>query len=210
MPRKTTLWIIATAVILICAAALTSHLFMNETESGRRFASYKTENQMIAKAMDALAEQKPHSQIVAAVSHEGAVIFLTADFYPNISDAPMFRAFVAETSGEGYRLTDAGYCEPAGSSGFSAAIYKSENRTVVFGDLGQQIWNPATDEVTKVEFTHLRARYEGGEQTVKVTNRQPYLLIIDGAVEITDIEYYQFEKLLTTYATAFRNDGQIQ
>lgn len=189
--KKPAFWVITVSVVAVVALAIV--LLSSPPQ--------KNEQEEIANATQVLlAQDSSYTVVEQSYVYGDAVLLLAAATNPEAPEFIMgYGLFVLEKIDGAYTLVASEESEPDLSLGFSAALLKWNGLTVVFGDLGERYWDFRTDEVTPAEYTEVRAIYDGGVQSVPVTNNTPYLLVIEGNVQISDVEYYAKNTLVTSY-----------
>lgn len=65
-----------------------------------------------------------------------------------------------------------------------------DGMTIVFGDIADGIYDFSSDKIVPAEFSEARVIYDDGKDaTTVISNNTPYMLILDGEIEVKDIEY---------------------
>ncbi|MEG1808737.1 MAG: hypothetical protein RR244_02685, partial [Oscillospiraceae bacterium] len=197
--KKTEFWIVAAAIVAVVALAVV--LVSNP-------APKRAQKEIASATQVFLAQDSSYTVVEQSYVYGDAVLLLAAAPNPMLPEENMgYGVFVMEKADGAYSLAASAECDPSMSLGFSASLLKWNGLTVVFGDLGKRYWNFRTDEVIPAEYTSVRVLYEGGEQSVSVTSNAPYLVVIEGDVQVSDIEYYAGDTLVTGYASNYNGSN---
>lgn len=129
-------------------------------------------------------------EIVDVQTHESGKYILLTTFTPpgETEHYTMVRAYVVRKDKNSYAVDAIKDAYEAGSVGFSAELLGVEDVAVIFGDIGNSLYDFKTDTVQEVSFTEVVVKTSDGEEkTISVTNDKPYIGIIGVDTEITDI-----------------------
>lgn len=163
--------------------------------------SYEDANK-VRQALKTLEAQLPQEDVWGAQVAGDTVVLLSST---RIFGMPRYSggfltATILDPSDTGYAVTATCCHEAVKAVGFSAAAVRGSGLTVVFGLTRDRLWNFRTDEVTEPRYTRARVLYGGGEVSIDVSSNSRYFTVIDGLVDITDIEYYEEDTLLARYS----------
>ena len=115
-------------------------------------------------------------------------VLLTTFTPPGVEEGyTMVRAYIVGADGDGYTVDALEDAYGPGSIGFSAEVLATEDATVLFGDIGSAVYDPATDTHRNVTFTEVTAKLTDGEEvSAPIQNDAPYLLLLDAGAEVSD------------------------
>lgn len=193
--KKPAFWAVCVtiAAVVILVALLAANPLKNSDE------------EEIASATQALLERNSsYTKIEQAQVYDSAVLLLASAPSPEMPEVNIgYGVFVMEKIDGDYTISATDESEPAMSLGFASSILKWRDLTIVFGDLGDRYWNFRTDEVTQADYTKVRVLYEGAEQSVTANSNSAYVVVIEDNVQVTDIEFYDGDALVTSYAANY-------
>ena len=132
------------------------------------------------------AEEPNYDLVRIAPVKDGAYVLLTTFTPPGVEEGyTMVRAYIVTADGDA--LEDA---YGPGSIGFSAEVLATEEVTVLFGDIGSSVYDPAADTRRDVTFTEVTAKLADGEAvSAPIQNGAPYLLLLDAGAEVSDAAF---------------------
>lgn len=130
---------------------------------------------------------------VTCVEQTGANSYamLTTYIPPGVKDDyTMVRVYIVEEEKDGYSIKSISDANPARSAGFSAKMIKTEDTTILFGDIGGSVLDLTSEESKEVTFTEIIvALSDGAELVTTIQNNTPYMIFIPQGLEVMDILY---------------------
>ena len=137
------------------------------------------------------AEEPNYDLVRIAPVKDGAYVLLTTFTPPGVEEGyTMVRAYIVTADGDGYTVDALEDAYGPGSIGFSAEVLATEEVTVLFGDIGSAVYDPATDTRRDVAFTEVTAKLADGEEvSAPIQNDAPYLLLLDAGTEVSDAAF---------------------
>jgi hypothetical protein len=135
--------------------------------------------------------QTSRYDVITGETRNNHNVILVGDKNPEVEGLyTSFRVFVMQKDGDVYLVKAAKTVETAMSAGFSASVLVTDGMTIVFGDIADGIYDFSSDKIMPAEFSEARVIYDDGKDaTTVISNNTPYMLILDGEVEVKDIEY---------------------
>ncbi|MBU5626318.1 M56 family metallopeptidase [Oscillibacter sp. MSJ-2] len=196
--RTPSFWIVfpaaAAAVAVIIAVLITNPIRM-------------AEQRQIADAAKALVNQGEEDAVVAADVCGDSVVLLTESRNPEDTRyVTMYTAYILDKSYMEYGIAARYDCEPARAPGFHGAVLHGNGVTAAFGSVNERYWDYRTDEVRQVRYTRVTAVYDGGEQSVDLPDyagSAPFLIVIDGTVDLRDLRFYEGEEQVASYVDIY-------
>jgi hypothetical protein len=145
----------------------------------------------LVQAEEWLTSQASRYEIFAGEMHDDLYIILAGDKHPEVSGLyTSFRVFSMQKHGDEYSVKAVKSAEAALSAGFTASVLVTDGMTIVFGDIADGVYDYSLDKIVPTEFSEAKVIYDNGkEKTVSISNNKPYMIIMDGKVDIKDIEY---------------------
>lgn len=127
------------------------------------------------------------------------IFFLAGEIIPGISDEyGMIYFFVVEPLDDAFKFTAATNCEVSASQGYTAGVYSTGVETVVFGILSKTKYDVDAEQMMETSFTEVCVFTESSQtKCISVVGKYAYILIFDGNIAISDIEYYENNHVLT-------------
>ena len=137
------------------------------------------------------AEEPDYDLVRVDPVKDGAYVLLTTFTPPGVEEGyTMVRAYIVAADGDGYTVEALEDAYGPGSIGFSAEVLATEEATVLFGDIGSAVYDPATDTRRDVTFTAVTAKLADGEAvSAPIRNDAPYLLLLDAGTEVSDAAF---------------------
>lgn len=134
------------------------------------------------------AEELNYNIVSINTIKDGVYALLTTFTPPGVEKGyTMVRVYIVGTDGKGYTVETLEDAYGPGSIGFSAEVLSTEDATVLFGDIGSSVYDPATDTRRDVTFTEITAKLADGEEvSASIQNDMPYLLLLDAGAEVSD------------------------
>lgn len=148
-------------------------------------------NAELADAKKWFTSQTSRYDVITGETRNNHNVILVGDKNPEVEGLyTSFRVFVMQKDGDVYLVKAAKTVETAMSAGFSASVLVTDGMTIVFGDIADGIYDFSSDKIMPAEFSEARVIYDDGKDaTTVISNNTPYMLILDGEVEVKDIEY---------------------
>lgn len=132
----------------------------------------------------------PDYEIVDIQTCENGKYVLLTTFTPpgETEHYTMVRTYIVNEGGNNYTVDAMKDTYVAGSAGFSAELLGIEDAVVVFGDIGNSLYDFRIDTVREVRISEVIVKLENGEEkSIFVENNRPYIGIVDKDAEIADI-----------------------
>lgn len=121
---------------------------------------------------------------------EGKYILLTVFVPAGVEDYTMVRVYVINEVEGNYRIEALKDAYRAGGAGFTAELLTLEDMAILFGDIGDTIYNFDIDAIENIDFYEVTVEMsDGGEVLIPVEKNSPYICIMDVDVEVVDVVY---------------------
>lgn len=137
------------------------------------------------------ATEEPNYDIVDINTVKDGVYTLLTTFTPPgvVEDSyTMVRAYVVSIGGDDYIIETLKDAYGSGSIGFSAELLKTDEVTVLFGDLGSAVYDFTTDEIKNISFSEVIVKLSDGEEiSTLAKNNTPYIIVMDAEIGISDV-----------------------
>ena len=163
------------------------------TSAGDEEASENNGDSQMQQALEWFASQYSRDfEVLLSDEHYGSYVVLTGTVLPGVDDAfGALQVFIIREENSVFTVVATGSSETAMGAGFSASTLYASGMTVLFGDVSDSVYDFDYDELKQVNFTGARVFIDGvSTHSITIANSTPYLLIIDGVPNISEIEYY--------------------
>lgn len=148
-------------------------------------------NAALVQAEEWFTSQASRYDIFTGETRNDLYIILTGDKHHEVDELyTSYRVFVIQKDGDAYSVEAAKTAQTALSAGFTASVLVTNDMTIVFGDIEDGVYDFSLDKIVPTEFSEARVIYDDEkEETVAISNNKPYMLILDGKVNVEDIKY---------------------
>lgn len=166
-------------------------LFLTACDNGGSIEENSALPETVTKrAADWLSTRVSNCDVITASEKESEIILLTGIKNPGTTTYAVLRVFVLREDSDSFSVKEVYDGETSVSNGFTAYGFYTEEYTVIFGDTMDSVYDYLNEQRISVEFEKARIYLE--DETfidASVESNSPYLIVLDGNLNITDIEF---------------------
>lgn len=182
-------------------------LFLTACDNGEIIENNSAPPETVTKrAADWLSTQVSNCDVITASEKEGEIILLTGIKNPGTTTYAVLKVFVLGQGSDSFSVKEMYDGEASVSNGFTAYGFYTEEYTVIFGDTMDSVYDYLNEQRISVEFEKARIYLEDGTFIdASVESNYPYLIVLDGNLNITDIEFCSTE-FVAKYSMFYSED----
>ena len=135
------------------------------------------------------------------------VVFVTGTQNPGTDAYQNIQAFIVEKSGDTFKIVASKDGERGGSGGFTVHVLPTDDLTVVFGNVGNHIFDFRNDREIDVAFTKIQIQLADGknEEQELEKGEGDYLVVLSGKQSVKDVAFIS-DAMTVKYSDFYSDD----
>lgn len=119
------------------------------------------------------------------------VVFVTGTQNPGTDAYQNIQAFIVEKSGDTFKIVASNDGERGGAGGFTVHVLATDDLTVVFGNVGNRIFDFRNDQEIDAAFTKIQIQLADGknEEQELEKGEGDYLVVLSGKHSVKDVAF---------------------